>query len=156
MSEKKIEDFHLFKMLFIPNEVKTLKKDIKRLEKESFNWFKKYFNTVFGTTTRCDTKDVITYHYSVGLLMFGIPSLGDYYYKFIIEMIHYENWQLKEWKDGFMYGKYCAKSKMKVRDNNYRDGNPYSETDFFRRSAWDAGYIMGLSNFSFKPFIKQS
>lgn len=146
-----MKDFSKFQMLFIPHDVKILSREQKLLEKEAMKWFKEHFIVVFGSTTRCDTKDKITFHYSVGLLTFGFPGLGDYYYKFLFKMIHFEKWQLKEWKEGFAYGKYCSKSKMKLRDNNYRDGNPYK--DFYRNEVWDCGYMMGLYNFSFKEAL---
>ncbi len=144
-----MEIFENFKDLFIPHRVKVLKKYESEIEKKALSWFKKNFDASFGSTTNCNTKSIITWHYSAGLLMFGIPPVGDYMYHFVIKMIHFEHWQTKEWKEGFKYGKFCSKSDMKVTNDNYRDGNPYAEQNFYSREAWDAGYIMGLSNYSF-------
>jgi hypothetical protein len=150
MRLNQLPDFEFFQHCFIPHSVKILKKDQQRIETAALDWFKKHFNPVFGSQSRCDTKGKITWHYSVGLLCFGFPKLSDYHYKFIIQMIHFEKWKNKEWQEGFMYGKWCSNSNMKITDKNYRDRNPYPETDFYRNTAWDAGYIMGLSKFSFK------
>jgi hypothetical protein len=144
-----MQEFKRFQELFISKEVKTTKKYNDSIEKEALDWFKKEFGATFGTTTRCDTKNFITWHYSTGLLMFGIPKIGSYHYKFIIMMIHFQYWKVKEWEEGYLYGQYCGKSKMKVRNNNYRDANPYTENNFYHNKAWDAGYMMGLSNFLF-------
>lgn len=147
--------FKSFQKLFIPTDIKILKKEKNILEKEAMDWFKKYFNPVFGSTTNCNTKEVVTYYCAGSLLHFGFPNLGDYHYKFILRMIHFELWQTKEWKEGFKYGKFCMKSDMPLSNDNYRDANPYTDIDFYRSSAWDCGYIMGLSNFSFIKWYNQ-
>lgn len=148
-----MQEFKKFKELFTSKDIKTSKKYNAGLEKEALEWFKQNFGATFGSTTRCDTKDIITWHYSCGMLSFGVPPMGDYYYNFIIQMVHFEFWKTKEWKEGFKYGLYCGKSKMKLSNKNYRDANPYPDWNFYSSDAWDAGYIMGLSKFSFKKKV---
>ncbi len=81
--------------------------------------------------------------------MFGVPQIGDYYYKFIIKAIHFKFFNTKEYKQGYLYGQKCSKSKMKISNTNYRDANPHTLIDFYSRSAWDCGYIFGLVNYKF-------
>ena len=139
-------EFTQFKELFIPEKSK---KATKELEKNALKWFKSEFNAIFGSTTNCMTEKYITWHYSINKLMFGIPSLGDYHFKFVIKMIHFEHWQLKEWKEGFRFGREVHKGIYTMGNSKLRDANPYSETNFYSNIAWDTGYIMGLSNYKF-------
>lgn len=133
------------------------KKEKSILEKSAKKWWEENFGATYGSTTShlSDSngvlaKEKLTWHYSGGMLMFGIPSMGDYYYPFIIKMIHFQKWNLKEWRDGYKYGKHCRTSGEKLTNNNYRDANPYNRVSFYSQDAWDAGYIMGLSSFKFK------
>ena len=147
-----MKQFERFQELFIPKNINVTKKHQKDLQKDALKWFKDQFGASFGSTTNINTKDVITWHYTSDLLMFGVPEIGDYVYSFIIKMIHFDRWALKEFYEGYGYGQICSKSKMKPTNFNYRDGNPYS--DFYRNQVWDAGYICGLSNFSFKKYYR--
>lgn len=150
-----MKEFTRFKDLFIDRNMVT-KKFISVLQKDALKWYQDNFGAIFGSTSNVDSPE-ITWHYSIGMLSFGAKRLGaDYYFPFIIRMIHFERWKLKEWKEGFKYGKLCSTSKMKLTNHNYRDANPYAEHDFYRNDVWDAGYIMGLSNFSFKKYARES
>lgn len=144
-----MKEFTKFQHLFVPHDVKTLKKYESALEKEALQWYKDNFKAVFGSTT--SNQDVkFTWHWSVGMLMFGIKGLGDYHYKYVIMMIHFEHWKNNEWRTGFAFGRKVEKENITLKESPLRDANPYSEeTNFYNHYAWDAGYMMGLYNLSF-------
>jgi len=142
-----MKPFERYQDLFL--NIKTSKKFDNQLEKEALKWFKENFGAVFGSTTNCDTKNRISYHYSAGTLMFGVPNIGDYYYNFIMKAIHFKYFNVRAYNIGYAYGQKCSKSKMKISNTNYRDGNPFAKVEFYNHSAWDCGYIFGLSNYRF-------
>ncbi len=153
--KQSISEFNDFKDLFRISYMK--KKEEAVLEKSAKKWWVENFGATFGSTSSrlsdsngVMAKDKLTWHYSAGMLMFGVPELGDYHYPFIIMMIHFQKWNLKEWKDGYKYGKYCRTSKEELTNHNYRDANPYNNVRFYSNKAWDTGYIMGLDAFKFK------
>lgn len=148
-----LKEFARFQELFNKG-VKTSKKYDSALQDEAKKWFEENFNAVFGSTSRCDDPGGLVWHFSIGSLMVGCKPLGCYYYKFIIKMIFFELWDLKEWREGFKYGRHCMKAQPELTNDNYRNGNPYPEQNFYSRAAWDAGYIMGLYNFSFIKTFK--
>lgn len=148
-----MEPFLRFKELFTDNKIKVSKKYEAALEKEAIKWFTGNFTAKFGT--RSHDNNEYGWAYTCGCLSFSVKGLGEgsngsYYYKFILRMIHCQLWNQKEWREGLKYGRYCKDSKMKLTNNNYRDANPYPEVNFYSNEAWDAGYVMGLSNFRFK------
>ena len=100
----KPEPFKYFQHLFIPSEIKTIKKQNTIIEKEAIEWYKKHFSASFPT----NPEGKFGWGYSGRLLMFSAPEIGCYYYKFIVEMIHFEMWAGEEWKGGFEYGRKCA------------------------------------------------
>jgi hypothetical protein len=144
-----MKEFERFKDLFYCSNIKKYN---TALENKCLKWWKDNFNSVFGTTTRCDTKTVLSWHWSLSTLCFGIPKLGDYHYAFVIKMIHFEYWQVKEWKEGFKYGRRVIRENITPTNNSCRDGNPYSKIQFYSHDAWDAGYIQGLDNYHFIKF----
>ena len=147
-----MKEFKRFPELFYDRKKET-KKYTTLLQKEAKEWFEDNFSATFGSTTRIGCEKIFTWHFTCGMLSFGIPSLGTYHYKFIIKMIHFELWKTKEWREGFKYGRFCDKTEPKHTNDNYRDANPYSEIKFYSNDAWDAGYVMGISNYSFKKYL---
>lgn len=144
-----LQEFKRFNDLFIPGTLKKTKKYNSELQKEAKFWWIDNFKAVFGNCT----KNYLTWYYSCGLLMFCAPDLGGYVYHFIIKMIHFEMWKTPEWKEGRRFGNKTRKSEISPFGG--RDANPYTEENFYSHTAWDCGYIMGISNISFLEILKK-
>ena len=121
--------------------IKT-KKYKNDLEEDAKKWFITQFGAVFGAQTQCDTKGRPTWHYSVGQLILGLPNLGDFYFRIIIEMIHYDIWNKPDFVSGFDFG-LGIKNKT-ILNHNGRDSNPFLKIDYFSHRAWDLGCLCGI------------
>ncbi len=133
--------FLRFKDLFLiehPTSVKLSKKFLLDLEKQSIKWYEDNFNAKYDLTKASPHR----WYYTAGMATFEVQGLGAYTFRFIMQMMHFEFWNVPQFKEGFMYGRKGVKTEVS------RDDNPY-KSNFFYESAWDAGYICGLSNFKF-------
>lgn len=137
--EKKMDSnfipFDRFPDLF--KDQKT-KKDTHQMQEDAKKWWIDNYGAKFAP----ENKTINKWHFSGGLLIFIIPKYGDYYYKHAIKMIHFHQWKVKEFFEGFRY--YMRYEKQ--RDINEAD-NPYPECNFYARSAWAYGFWYGHHKF---------
>jgi len=141
----KMEEFDEFEDLYVERKPK----ENLVFEKRALKWFKNNFNAVFGSD--CNTKEKPLWYYTCGILIFGLPNIGEYNYKFIIEILHLQLWKEEICKEGFDFG-FRIRNKEEFNHNG-RDSNPY-EKGTYDYQKWDCGYISGLGGFSFDRFSK--
>lgn len=140
-----MELFERFEDLVKLDWQKATKKYQAELEKSAIAWYEKQFKAQFRRT-----EEYPKWYYSGGVLIFKVSTGMAYHYRFIVEMAHFEFWQLPPWKEAVAH---VRKHKKSRSDNYHRDNNPYPKENFYYNQAWDAGFIMALEGFSFKKLL---
>jgi len=127
---------------------KLLKKNRLKIEKEAIKWLSG-FGYSFGThNVGCN--DDIVYYYTTGSLSFSVKGLGDYTFRFIIQMYHFCNYKTSFFMEGYKYGK---RVKSGDKSGKLRDENPYDDFRYYENINWDCGYILGLSDYTIDSFL---
>lgn len=127
--------FPEFQSLFFDQKTK---KETTQLQEKAKNWFIANYGAIFDP----GNKSVNRFYFSVGLLILVIPKYGDYYYKHVLKMIHFHEWKVKEFTEGYKY--YLRYEKQ--RQINEAD-NPYPEQNFYAHYAWSSGFWYGHHKF---------
>jgi hypothetical protein len=78
-----------------------------------------------------------------GLYMAKAPY-GTYIYHFAVEIEQHRRWNLPAFSDGRKFGR-SGKETLPGGTKTWRDANPYPRMARDFHIAWDAGYILGLS-----------
>lgn len=125
------------------DNIRHLKKTERFNRNEAIDWFEQ-FGAKGGQYSNDGTKNTWYWYYTPpSLLIFVFPGFeGGMYYSHVIKMHHFASWETPAFvlgMDDFIPGS--------------RKENPFHESDFYSRDAWESGRSLALNGFTIESFL---